>query len=274
MNPSPTKDLAELKEEIIRLGPWHLEVQVTPELSSSAFLEAPEETYEVPAGFTFFNPRAAHQGLMKAIYPGGLEGRSLLDCACNCGGYLFWTKELGAGSCFGFDAREHWIRQAEFLLEHRAWPSDGIHFEVLDLYDLPKRHPAPFDITLFLGIFYHLPDPLLGLKVAADATQELIVVDTATRTGLEDGALALEREGKEQKDVLSGIHGLSWRPTGPRVMEDIFHWLGFRAMRVVGNRPTPDRGADRGRMRVIAARDEGTLAAYDHAVESGRFVPG
>jgi tRNA (mo5U34)-methyltransferase len=149
-----------------------------------------------------------------------------------------------------------------------------MRFEVLDLLDLPKRDLAPPDITLFLGIFYHLPDPLLGLKIAADATKELIILETSTRTGLEDGALFLEREGKKPEQVLSGIYGLSWRPTGPRVMEDIFRWLGFEAMRVVRNLPTPFRGADRGRMRVLAARHEDTLAAYDQAVESGRFVPG
>ena len=115
---------SELKEEIIRLGPWHLDVQVTPELSSSTFLDAPEGTYGSDQ-ISFINPRDPWQRMMKTIYPDGLEGRSFLDCACNCGGYSFWTKELGAGFCLGFDVREHWIRQAEFLLENREWPSDG-----------------------------------------------------------------------------------------------------------------------------------------------------
>ena len=73
-----------------------------------------------------------------AIFPRGLEGRTVMDCACNCGAYLFWSKEPGAGECFGFDAREHWIAQARFLAEHRTQPSDGMRFEVCDLYDLPR----------------------------------------------------------------------------------------------------------------------------------------
>ena len=48
-----------------------------------------------------------------------MEGRRVLDCACNCGYFLFWSRELGAGEGLGFDAREHWIRQARFLAAHR-----------------------------------------------------------------------------------------------------------------------------------------------------------
>ncbi len=266
---------ADLEREILALAPWHLDVQVTPEVSTRIAAPAqrtPQHPAERPIEIINAGPR--WKQLLSAIYPEGLGGRDVLDIGCNCGAYMFWARELGAGGCLGIDVRDHWLRQAQFLAEHGSWPSDGIRFERMDLYEYPERDLDNFQITFFLGIFYHLPDPLLGLKIVADATGELIILDTATKTGLEDGALVLDREGKKDEQVLSGVYGLSWRPTGPTVMEDIFHWLGFGAMRMVSNRPAPNRGADRGRMRVIAARDEATLAAYDHAVESGRFVPG
>jgi tRNA (mo5U34)-methyltransferase len=265
---------ADLEREIVALAPWALEVQVTPEVSTRLAAEAQrtaQHPTERPIEIVNVGPR--WKQLLSAIYPNGLGGRSVLDFGCNCGAYMFWARELGAGGCLGIDVRDHWLRQAWFLAEHGPWPSDGMRFEKMDLYQFPDRDLGRFEITFFLGIFYHLPDPLLGLKIAADATRELIVLDTATSTGRADGALVATPEGKEQ--VLSGIHGLSWRPTGPRVMENIFKWLGFGAMRVVSNRPIAEhRGADRGRMRVIAARDEATLAAYDRAVETRRFVPG
>ena len=46
--------------------------------------------------------------------------------------------------------------------------SEDIDFEVPRLYDLPERELEPFDITLFNGIFYHLPEPVGGLRIAAD----------------------------------------------------------------------------------------------------------
>jgi tRNA (mo5U34)-methyltransferase len=267
---------ADLEREILALAPWHLEVQVTPEVSTrigARTQRTPQHAGERPIEIINVGPR--WKQLLSAIYPDGLDGRSVLDVGCNCGAYIFWARELGAGECLGIEARDHWLRQARFLAEHGPWMSDGIRFERMDLYEYPDQGLGNYDITFFLGIFYHLPDPLLGLKIAADATHELIILDTATRTGLPDGAMVLTREGKKQEQVLSGIHGLSWRPTGPRVLEDIFDWLGFGTMRVVNNRPSPERREEgRGRMRVVAARDEATVAAYDDAVESRRFVPG
>ena len=88
----------ELREEVIRLGPWHIDIEITPEVSSAAFLDAPPGTYPEDASrITFHNP---HDGFLRRIhraFPGGLEGRSVLDCACNCGAYLFYAKEAGAG---------------------------------------------------------------------------------------------------------------------------------------------------------------------------------
>src|SRR5436309_1828615 len=166
---------ADLRAEVIRLGPWHIEVEITPELTTRAFLEASEGTYPESFGaLSFYSPRDGFVRKLLRVFPDGLEGRSVLDCACNCGAYLFWAKELGAGECLGFDAREHWIEQARFLAKHRTGPGDDIRFEVCDLYDLPKLGLETFDVTLFNGIFYHLPDPVAGMKIAADLTRELL----------------------------------------------------------------------------------------------------
>ena len=112
------KQTPELREEIIRLGPWHHDVQVTPEISTSVFLEAPEGTYS--SSPSFINPLDLLANTMHKVYPEGLERRTFLDCACNAGGYCFAAKELGASDCFGFDARKHWIDQARFLAENRV----------------------------------------------------------------------------------------------------------------------------------------------------------
>jgi tRNA (mo5U34)-methyltransferase len=148
-------DRAELREEIIRLGPWHFDIEVADGLSTAVSLEAPPGTYPEHFGLVSFQDvRSEHRVHLRNMYPDGLQGRSVLDCACNRGGYLFWSRELGAGKCFGFDARERWIRQARFIKDHRP-DTDGIEFEVMDLYDLPDRGLEPFDLTIFKGIFYH-----------------------------------------------------------------------------------------------------------------------
>jgi hypothetical protein len=246
----------ELRDEIIRLGPWHLDVEVAPGLSTRVWLES-DEPYPESFGPVKFNDgaRSHFHEQLRELYPNGLEGRSFLDCACNCGGYSFWARELGAGECFGFDAREHWIRQARFLLEHRDGPKDDMRFEVADLYDLPDMGLRPFDVTLFKGILYHLPDPVTGLKIAADLTNELMILNTGTMAGWPDGALVIDRESTEQ--VMSGVHGLNWYPTGPDVVARMLRWVGFPETRLLWWRPQTRPG--RGRLEMLASKEEGLL---------------
>ena len=259
-----------LREEIIRLGPWHLDVQVTDELSTRVALDAPEESFDkklAPNPVSFLSPRDGWVQLMKRVYPNGFEGRSFMEAACNCGGYCFWAKEIGASECFGFDVRDHWIDQARWLAEHRQWPSDGIRFEKLDVYDLPNSDLPTFDIVMFQGIFYHLPDPITALKGAADLCGELLLLDTAIRTDLPDGMLAIAEEAREP--VMSGVYGLNWFPTGPVVLKTVLRWMGFPESRVIYWRKKKNRlnKEGLGRMRILASRKEGLLEDFSEVTE-------
>jgi tRNA (mo5U34)-methyltransferase len=256
---------AQLRQEVVRLGPWHIDVEITPEVSTRAFLDAPPGTYPDSHGsVTFHDPHDGFLRRLGRIFPNGLQGRSVLDCACNCGAYLFYAKEAGAGRCVGFDVREHWIDQARFLTEHRRGPSDGMTFEVFDLYDLANRDVGRFDVTFFLGIFYHLPDPVTGLKLAADLTDELLVLNTATKAGHPDGVLVADDESESK--LMSGAYGLCWFPTGPVVLTNILNWLGFPEVRCSVWRHAPRQRAELDRIEVLASRTPGFFSEWDAAV--------
>ena len=253
--------LARLREEVIRLGPWALDVEVTPELRTRVALDSPPGTYPDAFGEVgFYDPTEAFKRSMTMIYPEGLAGRRVLDCGCNCGALLFLAKELGAGECVGFDAREHWIRQARFLAANRAGPGADIRFEVCELGDLAALQLGQFDIVLFHGIFYHLPDPIHGLKLAADLAKELVVVNTAAKSGYPDGMLFLSDESRTA--LMSGVHGLNWYPTGPAVLTGILEWMGFPHVRCTGWVPYAD-GSDLDRLVLIASRDREPIANFD-----------
>jgi tRNA (mo5U34)-methyltransferase len=184
---------------------------------------------------------------LRQLYQQGLEGRTVLDCACNGGGYLFWARAAGAGDCFGSDVREHWIRQARLLQEQRA-NSDRIRFEAIDVYDLPELGLEAFDITIFAGLFHHLADPVSGLKIAADLTNELMIFDTATMWGMEDDSLVADTEGS-----------LRWVPSGPAVVERILRWAGFIDTQVMHYMQTDETA---GQVGILATKRPGLLDVF------------
>jgi tRNA (mo5U34)-methyltransferase len=248
-------DTEALKDEIRRLGPWHHEIEVVPGISTGL---ARDETYPEEYGkVSFLDWRDSFRSKLLSVYPQGLEGRSVLDCGCNCGECLFWAKEIGAGKCYGFDAREHWIAQGRFLAEHSQLPSDDVTLEVRDLYEVPAIGLDPFDVVLFHGLLYHLPDPVTGLKIAGDLAKELIVVSTSTVSGLPDGLLVVRQESRTQ--LLSGIHGLNWFPSGPEVIVRILAWIGFVEWKLLWW--TKEAGAGLGRLELLASKKSGLLTS-------------
>ena len=182
----------------------------------------------------------------------------MLDCACNCGAYLFWAKDAGAGHCRGFDVREHWIEQARFLQRHRQGSNDDMQFEARDLMDLPALGLEPFDITVFTGVLYHLADPIRGLRIAADLTNEILFIDTATTWDRPDDGLVLAEESVEP--LMSGVHGLAWHPTGPHAIARILAWSGFEHTHVLRWVTRP--GWHGGRLGMVAARRAEVLAPF------------
>jgi tRNA (mo5U34)-methyltransferase len=261
-------DAQALRNEIVQLAPWHMDVELNSTLTTGAWRDEGITAEQAALRVSFIQPRDKWRRLLLALYPNGLEGRTFLDCACNCGGYSFWCRELGGGGGLGFDVRERWIEQAKFLQSNRAAPSDSIQFEVCDVYDLASITDAEYDISLFKGLFYHLPDPIHALKIVADRTRELIIVNTAARTGLADGALVAERESVTMP--MSGVHGLAWLPTGPGVIRDLLVWLGFAACRTTfWHQAVRYAPAGWGRFEVIAARDEALFENYDRVTQDG-----
>lgn len=264
-------NIEKLKNRLIELHPWHIKIDICDGLSTDYTTQVPESELPPTEGFVSFEVKKEREfkNLMNSIYADGLRGKSFLDCGCNCGAYCFWAKELGVQRAFGFDIRDHWIKQAQFLRKYRTANSKGVSFKKLDLYDFPQLKMRAFDVTYFRGIFYHLPDPIAGLRIAADATRELLYLDTATMEYYQpedfSGGLMASYEGT--KSPMSGAYGLNWYPTGHKVLRHILKWLGFREVKVIWhlkdeNSPL-DKGilaGHKGRIALLASKVDGLLA--------------
>lgn len=249
----------QLAEEVRNLGPWHQGIQITPDFNTSDPYESTGEmnrrqNQNISLLTTLYD---GYMDMVRPLYPQGLAGKKFLDCACNAGVYCFAARSLGADYSFGFDIREHWINQARWVQQHRTvTPTDNVEFGVCDVYDLPQRGLPMFDLTMFKGIFYHLPDPITALKNASDLTREVLIFNTQATWGKPDGYL---KPGSEDiRSLMSGAYGLNWRPTGPRTMIPVFSWLGFKEARLIFYRQNPTH-PELGRLEIVASKVEGLL---------------
>lgn len=253
-------DQSLLIDQIRALRPWHQNIRLSESLQIQDAFDERERQRANNDNVSLIDAGKRFAEKIRLIYPEGLSGKRFLDCACNAGGYCFWARELGADETVGFDVREHWIRQAEFVRQHRtAGPVDRMTFRVCDLMHLPQQGLQPADVTLFKGIFYHLADPILGLKIAADLTREVLWFNSARC--FTDNTESLYCVFEAQDKVMSGVHALSWIPSGPSVIAKLLYWLGFADIYHVFSSENPERPGF-GRMELMASRVPGQLDRF------------
>jgi len=146
---------------------------------------------ELPYGLNTFVPSASHRdvertriaSIMRHGWPqllaacgGSLQGKRVLDIACNCGGFSVAAVEAGAEFVLGIDVVDRYLEQAEFIREARG--HKNLEFRNVDVYDLTQETVGTFDVVLCFGILYHLEDPIRGMKAMAALATHAILVDT------------------------------------------------------------------------------------------------
>ena len=94
-----------------------------------------------------------------------LSGQRVLDIGCNAGFYTIELARRGA-DVTAIDLSDHYLTQAKLAVEVSG-VGDKVTFHKTQVYDLARQvGPAwEFDLILFMGVFYHLRYPLLGLDV-------------------------------------------------------------------------------------------------------------
>lgn len=161
---APTK---EREEEIAALGPWFHNVHL-PDGS----LTAPTHPF---GDFPAFKWRD-----IAPLLPEDLTGWRALDIGCNAGFYTVELARRGA-HVLGIDVEPLFLRQAEWVASEFGI-TERVEFRRMQIYDL-ARLDERFDLVLFMGVFYHLRYPLLGLDIVAEKVGQLMVFQTMMMPG-------------------------------------------------------------------------------------------
>ncbi|PYQ42249.1 MAG: TIGR04290 family methyltransferase [Acidobacteria bacterium] len=141
--------------------------------------------YTAPDHFLGDFPNIKWQKICKEI-PASLAGKSVLDIGCNGGFYSIEMKRRGAEYVLGIDVDDRYLNQARFAADTLGFDID---FRKCSVYELDSI-PGQFDYVVFMGVFYHLRYPLLGLDLAVKKAAGTFIFQSMLRGSNETGSWA------------------------------------------------------------------------------------
>ena len=98
-----------------------------------------------------------------------------LDIGCHEGFFSFEISKK-VMSVTALDVRNESLQKAELIQKLSC--AKNINFRYGDCHELDQYISEPYDLTLFLGVLYHLSDPIGALLNIAKVTKELCVIET------------------------------------------------------------------------------------------------
>jgi tRNA (mo5U34)-methyltransferase len=156
-----------------------------------------------------------------------LRGRTLLDIGCWDGAYSLEATRRGAK----VTATDHFVwhsswgdRRCIDLVKQHLAPS--MQIVDADLPALSADRLGRFDVVLFLGVLYHLRDPLTALERVADLTTDTLIVETRMTMRHMRKPVMQFHPGKTL-----GNDPTNWWTPNRRCVEVMLRELGFQQVR-------------------------------------------
>jgi tRNA (mo5U34)-methyltransferase len=158
--------------------------------------------------------------------PQNLQGKRVLDVGCADGYYTFLAEARGA-SVVAIDAWQH----QGFRLAHEVFGSKA-EFHRLDVYNLGPEMFGTFDVVFFMGVYYHLKNPILALERIASVTREMAIIESQVTDLMLFQDEAISRFYEPEK-LLLGDPTNWWTPNVPCLMQTV-RAAGFPHVEFIG----------------------------------------
>ncbi|HEV3470927.1 MAG TPA: DUF1698 domain-containing protein [Pyrinomonadaceae bacterium] len=198
----------EILSELERLQPWFHRIDLGGGLYTKT---------ESVMGEPVDHPAGPWETIRKCL-PADLRGKSVLDVGCNAGFYAIEARRLGARRVLGVDGQRQHVRQAVFV---RKVLGLDIEYRRMNVYELTRASVGEFDITLALGLIYHLKHLVLALENLYGVTRELLVVETAVMPPERTPESFLHPLGETQMR----LHPLAYVENPAGAKEQVFNWF-------------------------------------------------
>jgi tRNA (mo5U34)-methyltransferase len=250
---------AEIRQGIESLGPWFYRFDFGDGLQTTPAIP--------PAVVDIFDTRLRMvNSAIDAHFGDRLRDVDCLDIGCHEGFYSLAMARRGVRNVVAIDARPENLERARFVA--RAMGLDRIAYREGHVETLAGDQGRTFDLTLFLGVLYHVEDPMRCLRQVSAVTGELCVLETQVVDEVDglaewgarewtrpyQGILALIDETSEfaAGNRETGVSPMATCPS-PKALRFMLKQAGFRRAEIL----TPPSGAyeqhARGKRVVCAA---------------------
>lgn len=170
--------------------------------------------------------------------PAELSGKSVLDVGTFDGFYAFEAERRGAQRVVATDTavwRNPGIGKAGFELAQRVLRSK-VEDREIDVLELSPDRVGSFDLVLFLGVLYHMRDPLAALERVASVTKQQLIMETHVDMLGGRRPAAAFYPGEELKGDAS-----NWWGPNLQAAIGMLYSVGFGRVEVVSVTPVPAR---------------------------------
>lgn len=137
-------DVATIRDMIARVPVWYHRVELAPGIVTPGM-----------------NDTQTNVALLESLgLPKSMAGMRVLDIGCADGFFSFEAEKRGAAEVIAIDYRQS--TTTGFSTIHQILGSN-VKFYVDNVYNVSEAKYGKFDLVLFLGLLYHLRNPLLAL---------------------------------------------------------------------------------------------------------------
>ncbi|HEV7942728.1 MAG TPA: DUF1698 domain-containing protein [Solirubrobacteraceae bacterium] len=164
-----------------------------------------------------------------------LAGKSVLDIGAWDGYFSFAAERLGARRVVALDSVIwHNVSKDPFEIARKCLRSNVEDIE-LEVLEISPETVGTFDVVFFLGVLYHMRDPMAALEAVASVTKDLLVLETFTDMIWNPRKAVAFYPGT----YLGGDHSNWWGPN-PAAVVAMVEEFGFKEVRII-QKPTMRR---------------------------------
>jgi tRNA (mo5U34)-methyltransferase len=255
---------AEIRQGIETLGPWFYPFEFAGGLRTTPAI--PRSVVDI------FDTRLQMvMGAVDAHFGTRLREIECLDIGCHEGFYSLAMAQRGVRGVVGVDARPENLERARFVANAMgvgriSWREGRVETLAAGLSE--EDQPRTFELTLFLGLLYHVEDPMRCLRQVFAVTGELCVLETQVVEEVEgfaewgsrdwtrpyQGILALIDETGEfdAGNRETGVSPMATCPS-PKALLFMLKQAGFRRAEILTPPPGAYEQHARGKRVVCAA---------------------